>query len=194
VIAWADVPAFLASLLSSQVTLAVLTLLSLFAAAFATRYARDSARAAKDAVEPLTQMATRLGESVTALTSLQGSQRLLVRNVESLLTMTERMRKEDRLVHELAKFERVISAVQHVWEGLRRKQQSMPDNYLREGIAELRAALAPVPPGQLPECRSLAEQMITDAIGNQLAAADREIRAAIHEVHRELEMALSGIQ
>lgn len=186
-ITWADVAAFLGSVLSSQITLAILTLLSLVAAAFATRYARDSARAAKDAVEPLTQMEARLGESVTALTALQGSQRQLVDDLSNLVTMTKRMRIEDRLVHELAQFERVTSAVQHIWEGLRRKQQSMPDNYLREGIAELRAALAPVPPEQLPECRSLAEQMITDAIGNQLAAADREIRAAVHEVHRELD-------
>jgi hypothetical protein len=166
--------------------LALLTLLSVIAAALATKYARDSARAAKDAVEPLQQMEARLGESVAALTALQGSQAQLVGDISNLLTTTERIRREDRLVRELAQFERVISAVQQIWEGLRRLQHSMPDIYLREGIAELRAALAPVPPEQLPECRSLAEQMITDAIGNQLAAADREIRAAVHEAHAEL--------
>jgi ABC-type multidrug transport system fused ATPase/permease subunit len=181
-----DVAQSLAALLSSQVTLALLTLLSVIAAALATKYARDSARAAKDAVEPLQQMEARLGESVAALTALQGSQAQLVGDISNLLTTTERIRREDRLVRELAQFERVISAVQQIWEGLRRLQHSMPDIYLREGIAELRAALAPVPPEQLPECRSLAEQMITDAIGNQLAAADREIRAAVHEAHAEL--------
>jgi len=166
---------------------AVLAFLSLVAAVFATRYARDSARAARAAVAPLTEMADRLSESVVALKDLEQSTKKLVGDQADLLTMTQRMRVEDRLTHELAQFERVIAGVQRMWEGWRRKQDSLPDAYLREARAELRAALAPVPPEQLPECRSLAEQMITDALGNQLAAADREIRQSVHEVHRELD-------
>ena len=170
----------------SVIATAVLTLFALIAAAFAAKFARDSATAAADTVGPLTTMGARLKESVDALGRLLESNQKIVSDLSSVLTVAQRVRLEDRLTHRLGQYERVTFAVQRMWEGLRRWQASMPTAYLLEAQGDLRAALAPITEEELPECRAAAGQTITNAVGEQLGAATREIKGAISRAHRDL--------
>lgn len=75
-------------------------------------YARDTAKV-------MHRMATELAATATTL--------------KANLLLAERGRQEDRLVHRLEQYERVMHGVEKMAEGQRRRDASMPELYFAGG-------------------------------------------------------------
>ncbi len=88
----------------------VLTFMTLLAAVVAVKYAAESARAALDTVEPMKAMAANLTTAATTLKDMQDSLITTAGTMQANLVLAERGRREDRLLHRLGQYERVVVA------------------------------------------------------------------------------------
>ena len=169
-----------------------LTFLTLVAAVVALRYARDSARAARDTVQPMEVMAANLRETADTLDNMAGTLITTAGTMQANLILTERGRRENRLVHQLEQYERVVGAITTIQRA--DMTQSVPEReqWTRDGQGMLRAAVAPVRRGQLPECRKLSEDKVFSGqpMGGW-ADADKEIKDALYKTHEELDALLN---
>jgi hypothetical protein len=96
--------------------------------------------------------------------------------------MAERGRQEDRLLHRLEQYERVMHGVEKMAEGQRRRDASMPELYLQEARAELLTALSVLPETELSACRRLADGTFVSA---NLDSARAEISKAVRDVREQ---------
>ncbi len=157
----------------------VLTFLTLVAALVAVIYARDSVRSANDTAKIMDGMASNLATAASFLDRMDSSLAATAETMQRNLMLTERGRQEDRLVHRLEQYERVIAAVTTM-----ERAQARPTIEMHEGQAALRAALAPLPPDQLPRCHDASTATVTPS---HLASADMEIEQALIETRAELD-------
>lgn len=156
----------------------VLTFITLVAAVVALRYAAQSAQAALDTVEPMKEMAANL--TATAET------------MKANLELAERGRQEDRLIHRLAQQQRVYEAA---W-AIRRMVESRVASHIevRDGEATVRAALASLPPDELPASHRLADAPLGEGLvpmGGVVDSAIGEVEEALRETLESLERLLA---
>lgn len=117
--------------------------------------------------------------TVAQLSTLVGQARLAIVEVQTAREIGE-------LVRMLGHYERVSSAIHKIIEGHRRLFiDHMPDGYVREGIAELRAALTPLTRDDLPKARELAGQMPSQVV-NFMTEADSQVSEAVRQVHLKM--------
>jgi uncharacterized membrane protein len=166
------------------------------AAVVAIRYARESARASWETLEPMQRMATDLDQAARELRSIDGSLVMSLIRLDGLgkviavtaktmqanLELAEKGRQEDRLAHRLEQYDRVHAALL--------RMEWVPDTPGRgeEGQAALQAALAPFPVDELPACWALVGrtgQYLAGVTG--LSNAITEIEQAMQKAHTELD-------
>lgn len=141
---------------------ALLTFVTVVAAAISLKYARDAARAARDSVEPLDQMATGIQVSIRSLGKL-----------------THEI-QETRSLGQLAN---VVVAVQHLGTAIELVRRGARPELIAEAQSTLQAALAPLAAEALDDCRRLG--VAPDAAENPslLQKAISEIAGAIRQEH-----------
>lgn len=142
----------------------VLTFMTLLAALVALKYAAESAQAALGTVEPMKAMAANLTTAAAALEDMQSSLITTAGTMQANLILAERGRQEDRLVHRLEQYGRVVAAIttmRRAW-----LTQSVPEReqWTRDGQVMLRAAVAPLPRNELPECRTLSTDTVVSGL------------------------------
>lgn len=163
-----------------------LTLLSVVVAALAAKFAADSAKAARETVPAMNDLAQSMSKSVLAANSTVAELSTLVAQARRAIKEVQTAREVDALVRMLGHYERVSSAIHKVIEGHRRAFiDHMPDTYLREGIAELRAALTPLTRNDLPKARELADQMPGQVV-NFMTEADFQVSEAVQQIHLKM--------
>lgn len=145
--------------LGLPVLLALLAVASLMAAVIATKYARESARAARDAVGPLEATAAGIDRSVTALQALQEGDRELLAAMSSAAEAQRTALQVDAQRRRLALLREVLAAAARIDEGLRRLHAHMPSDYLSEAQRELAVALIMTKGEGLPETLALASEL-----------------------------------
>jgi hypothetical protein len=136
-------------------------------------------------VAPLKAMAAELRQSVTALTELGVRLQALLADAHRAEAETVRWRSRDRLERRLDRYSRVQRMVQQI----RLVNAMMPANQaaMHEAVADLHAALAPVPLDELRACRALADTNILANGGLVLTRAEDELTQAKAKSHRDLE-------
>ena len=163
-----------------------LTLASVLVAAIAAKFAADSAKAARETVPAMEGLAASMVKSVQTATATVAELSTLVGQARQAVLEVQTAREIAELVRMLGHYERVSSAIHKVIEGHRRIFiDHMPDGYLREGIAELRAALTPLTREDLPTARELADQMPSQVV-NFMTQADNEVSDAVGQVHLKM--------
>jgi len=163
-----------------------LTLLAVLVAAVAAKFAADSARAARETVPAMEGLAGSMAKSVQAAGATVAELSTLVGQARLAIVEVQIAREIGELVRMLGHYERVSSAIHKIIEGHRRIFiDSMPDAYLREGVAELRAALTPLARTDLPKARELADQMPSQVV-NFMNQADAEVSEAVHQTHLKM--------
>jgi hypothetical protein len=168
-----------------------LTLASVLVAAIAAKFAADSAKAARETVPAMEGLAGSMNESVLAASATVAELSTLVGQARLAIVEVQTARETSELVRMLGHYERVSSAIHKIIEGHRRLFiDHMPDAYLREGIAELRAALTPLTRDDLPKARELADQMPSQVV-NFMTEADSQVSEAVRQVHLKM-AALAG--
>ncbi len=168
-----------------QLTGLSLAFLSLIAAVVATKFAADSAKAAKETVEPMKEMAASLEQSVVASEKVLVAMRALVMRAEAAAELSLLNRQADQLVHRIGIYERVTQAAEHMREGLRRViVDKMPKDYLESARADLRGALSLLPPDGLPAARQLADEY--HDISGALVRVANELPTIVRATHQEL--------
>jgi hypothetical protein len=140
----------------------VLVFLALVAALVTVMYARDTAKVMHGMAKDLAKTAA---------------------TMKANLLLANRGRQEDRLLHRLEQYERVMHGIEKMAEGQRRRDASMPELYLQEARAELLTALSVLPETGLSACRRFADGTFVPA---NLDSARTEISKAVRDVHEQL--------
>jgi hypothetical protein len=156
----------------------------------AIRYARNSALAARDTVQPMQEMSRELQASTQQLRELLNESKDATQQLRGVLDeskaavgATRAGRIEDRLTHRLGQYERVMLAVQRMKEGQRRQSSGRNAEYFEEARADLHSALAVTPETEFSRCRQLAD---TDPGMAQWSLANTEIETALIHLRKEL--------
>ncbi len=110
------------------------------------------------AATTLKDMATDLASTATTLKDMEGSLTTTAATMKANLELAERGRREDRLVHRLGQYERVVAAVTTIRRAYLYTDVLQRQEWTREGQAMLRAAVAPLSRDELPKCREVAGQ------------------------------------
>ncbi len=171
----------------------LLTLLAVLAAVVAIKYARDSARAARDTVQPMEVMAANLRETADTLEDMASTLITTAGTMQANLTLAERGRRENRLVHRLEQYERVVAAIATIRRAYMTQSVPEREQWTRDGQGVLLAAVTPVPRGQLPECRTLSTDTVVSGwpMGGWNKAS-AEIEEALFNTHKELDNLLES--
>lgn len=170
----------------------VLTFITLVAAVVALRYAAQSAQAALDTVEPMKEMAANLTTTAATLRDMAANLTATAETMKANLELAERGRQEDRLIHRLAQQQRVYEAA---W-AIRRMVESRVASHIevRDGEATVRAALASLPPDELPASHRLADAPLGEGLvpmGGVVDSAIGEVEEALRETLESLERLLA---
>ena len=165
-----------------------LTFLTLVAALVALWFARESAQAARDTVEPMEVMAANLRETADTLEDMAGTLITTAGTMQANLILAERDRRENRLVHRLEQYERVVAAIATMRRAYMTQSVPEREQWTRDGQGMLLAAVAPLPRGQLPECRTLSTDTVVSGwpMGGWNKASV-EVEQALYSTHKELD-------
>ncbi|TMC47609.1 MAG: hypothetical protein E6J14_15280 [Chloroflexi bacterium] len=165
---------------------ALLTLVSVIVAWFALQEARKAAVASREAVAPLEAMAKDLtAAAATQHDLLQGTNDLIGAANHSLQA-ARNLNRETALGREIARLERVARAVALIAAAVSRETDLASEAQLTIARVDLMAALAALPPSQLPDCRALAISMDDAALGGLSQKALAQVTRALRDLNAEL--------
>jgi hypothetical protein len=165
----------------------VISALSVGGAVAAAKYARDSAVAARETIDPMKQMAGSMEESAKASAAIAGANASLLQTVSTATEELRRYRDEGRLIHRLEQLERLAVLIQRMSEGHRQRvKENIREAYLLEAQGEFRASLAAFSRDEFPACHATADSSVS-SIGFNLQTAQNEVDGSIRDAKTALE-------
>lgn len=169
---------------------AVLAFVTVLLALIAVIFAKQSAQASRDAVDPLEKMAQRL-ESIAdeQAAALKASQEIS-RSTQASAEVAARTLRGEQLTDVMRRLERVAEGVAMIASGAAAAIEGRSDSSYANGRVTLVVVLSTLPPDELPACRKLANdpnpatarvlvQAASAEISGRLAAQRQELAAAL---------------
>ncbi|HEV3123822.1 MAG TPA: hypothetical protein VG266_04515 [Candidatus Dormibacteraeota bacterium] len=163
-----------------------LALLTLVVAAASAKWSRDSARAPSETVEPMKNIAASMTTSAELQAASVAEQAELLTALEAANRTARRIADEEHLDRLLARLESITQTLFGMLEGVRQRENAMPDTRLREAQTRLTSALAAFPAGQLPKCREASRLHLNRPTGDFVEAlhpAIAEVGEACDQIH-----------
>ena len=162
-----------------------LTFLTLVAAVVALWFARQSAIAARDTIQPMEAMAANLRETADTLEDMAGTLITTAGTMQANLILAERGRRENRLVERLAQYRRVYAAVDAVERSHRVGTPQERDAAMADGQA---AYVTPLPEEELPRCQAASRAKRSQGVPLGGVTNPRlEIERVLRDTRKELD-------
>lgn len=165
-----------------------LTFLALIGAVVATKFAADSAKAAKETVKPLQEMADRLEQSVIESKKVLAATETVTSRIESTIQSLELLQAETQAMREVEQLARVADQAGTVIALMRQVRDAPLSNEqpprweLGEQQRLLATHLSGLPAATLDECRAIADPTNSKPWTNLdgwHAQASQELKAAM---------------
>jgi hypothetical protein len=170
----------------------VFTGIAMVAALVAVYFAWKAIHESRESTKVLEHISFDMNQSAMTLTEVVGTTRDVAEGLTASLTLTERLRAEDRELHRLARLERVMTAIHRMIEGARLYHTGNPAVIHAQQI-ELRTALSVIPRDDLPRCREAAGALIPSHSAGSIGTVESSLPDALLELNSAIDEVMARI-